>query len=121
LSCIGAIHREFEKNEQKSSEWHYYISSAKLSPQELLTHARLEWGVEAMHWLLDVHFAEDKTAVWDMNVQKLLNTTRKIALNLARMFKAKNCSNATALSDLLKRNLFDTDHLYNFLSFFRGP
>ena len=42
LSCIGAIHREFEKNGQKSSEWHYYISSAKLSPEELLSHARLE-------------------------------------------------------------------------------
>ena len=36
--------------------------------------------VESMHWLLDVHFTEDKTRVWDMNVQKILNTARKIAL-----------------------------------------
>jgi predicted transposase YbfD/YdcC len=120
LSCIGAIHREFEKSGQKSSEWHYYISSASLSPEELLNHARLEWGVEAMHWLLDVHFAEDKTAVWDMNVQKLLNVTRKIALNLARIFKAENCSSRTALSDLFKRNLFDTDQLSEFLHFFKS-
>jgi len=119
LCCIGAIHREFEKNGQKSSEWHYYISSAEISPEQLLTHARLEWGVESMHWLLDVHYAEDKTGIWDMNVQKLLNTTRKIALNLARIFKAENCSDRTALSDLLKRNLFDTDHLSYFLNFFR--
>ena len=119
LSCIGAIHREFEKDGQKSSEWNYYISSRPLTPKELLRHARLEWGVEAMHWLLDVHFTEDKTAVWDMNVQKLLNITRKIVLNLARIFKAENCSKHTALSDLLKRNLFDADHLSNFLRFFR--
>jgi predicted transposase YbfD/YdcC len=92
LSCIGAIHREFEKSGKKSSEWHYYISSAPLTAEGLLKHVRLEWGVEAIHWLLDVHFAEDKTRVWDMNVQKLLNIMRKIALNLAKDYKAKTKS-----------------------------
>ena len=118
LSCIGAIHREFEKGVQKSSEWHYYISSAPLNPKELLTHARLEWAVESMHWLLDVHFAEDKTRVWDMNVQKLLNTTRKIALNLIRIYKAENCSKSLPLNSVLKENLFDLKKLKNFLKFF---
>lgn len=68
LSTIGAIHTEFTKGEETISEWHYYISSRKLTPEELLKHARLEWAVESMHWLLDVHFLEDKTKVWDMNV-----------------------------------------------------
>ena len=31
LSCVGAIHTEFEKGGKKSSEWHYYISSAPLT------------------------------------------------------------------------------------------
>ena len=118
LSCIGAIHTEFEKDNQKSSEWHYYISSASLTAQELLTHARLEWGVEAMHWLLDVHFAEDKTRVWNMNVQKTLNIMRKIAINLARDFKAKTNSKQP-LAGILKRNLFDLDNFSSFLLFFR--
>lgn len=65
--------RECATEKSPTSEWHYYISSASLTAEELLTHARLEWGVEAMHWLLDVHFAEDKTRVWDMNIQKTLN------------------------------------------------
>ena len=86
LSCIGAIHRKFEKDNQISSEWHYYISSRPLTAEELLTHARMEWGVEAMHWLLDVHFSEDKTRVWDMNLQKSLNIMRKTVLNLAKVF-----------------------------------
>jgi hypothetical protein len=73
-----------------------------------------------MHWLLDVHFNEDKTKVWDMNVQKLLNAGRKIALNMARLFKSHNCTERTALSDLFKRNLFDTDKLAGFLNFFRS-
>ena len=119
LSCIGAIHREFEKKGKKTSEWHYYISSASLSAEELLKHARLEWGVEAMHWLLDVHFQEDKTRVWDMNVQKTLNITRKIALNMAKIFKLKTCAK-TPISGVLKRNLFDLNNLSGFLDFFRG-
>jgi len=118
ISCIGAIHREFEKNDQKSSEWHYYISSVSLSPEELLTHARLEWGVESMHWMLDVHFDEDKTRVWDMNVQKILNTTRKIALNMVRIFKDAYRPKSTPMTSVFKENLFDLDCLANFLSFF---
>ena len=115
LSCIGAIHTEFEKAGHKSSEWHYYISSASLTAEELLKHARLEWGVESMHWLLDVHFAEDKTRVWDMNVQKILNTMRKIALNLSKDYKAKTNSKHP-ISGVLKRNLFDLNNFANFLN-----
>ena len=115
ITSIGAIHTQFEKGGHKSSEWHYYISSAALTAEELLKHARLEWGVEAMHWLLDVHFKEDKTRVWDMNVQKLLNITRKIALNLSKEYKAKTESKAP-LSKVLKRNLFDIDNFAEFLN-----
>ena len=118
ISCIGAIHREFEKNGKKSSEWHYYISSAPLRAEELLKHARMEWSVEAMHWLLDVHFAEDKTRVWDMNVQKSLNIIRKIALNFAREYKSKT-SSKSPISGLLKRNLFDLNNFAIFLDLFR--
>jgi predicted transposase YbfD/YdcC len=117
LSSIGAIHREFYKDGKKSSEWHYYISSASLSAENLLKYARLEWGVEAMHWLLDVHFAEDKTRVWDMNVQKMLNTMRKVVLNLVRLYKTEACTK-TPLSKVLKRNLFDLGNLSAFLQFF---
>ena len=119
LSCVGAIHRKFEKNGNKSSEWHYYISSAVLTPEEMLTHARLEWGVESMHWLLDVHFAEDKTRVWDMNVQNVLNTIRKIALNLIRSYKNANCPQRFPLNSVMKQNLFDLHCLADFLDFFK--
>jgi predicted transposase YbfD/YdcC len=117
LACVGAIHTEFEKAGKKSSEWHYYISSTPLSPKELLRHARLEWRVEAMHWLLDVHFKEDKTRVWDMNLQKTLNITRKIVLNLAKAFLARS-SRKIPISAILKRNLFDLHNLSAFLDSF---
>jgi predicted transposase YbfD/YdcC len=118
LSCIGAIHRQFEKGSHTSGEWHYYISSKPLTAEELLIHARMEWGVEAMHWLLDVHFSEDKTRVWDMNLQKNLNIMRKTVLNLAKIFKTKKCPKSS-LVGILRRNLFDFHVLSEFLGFFR--
>lgn len=117
LKTIGAIHTEFEKDGKKSSEWHYYISSRELTPEKLLEHARLEWAVESMHWLLDVHFLEDKTKVWDMNVQQNLNIMRKIALNLAREYKNR-FEPRKAISGILKRNLFDINNLTKFIRCF---
>jgi len=53
LSCFGAINRRFTVGGGTSDEWHYYISSRMLAPEELLRYARNEWAVESMHWLLD--------------------------------------------------------------------
>ena len=92
LSCIGAIHTEFERKSQKTEEWHYYICSRKLSAEELLHHARMEWSVETMHWLLDVHFSEDSCRVENREVQEQLNVFRKMALNLIKRYKEKEKS-----------------------------
>ena len=49
LSRMGATRRQFECKGQTNDEWHYYISSWKLTAEELLRRARLEWSVESMH------------------------------------------------------------------------
>ena len=90
LACIGAINRRVTTLKGTSDEWHYYISSRRLTAQELLMHARLEWSVESMHWLLDVHFGEDFCRIEDDNVQQSLNIIRKIPLNTIKNYKAKN-------------------------------
>lgn len=59
LKCIGAIKTHFEYKGKVTEEWHYYISSKELTAADLLHHARMEWGVETMHWLLDVRYRED--------------------------------------------------------------
>ena len=87
LSCFGAINRRFTVGENTSDEWHYYISSRELTPEELLKYARNEWVIESMHWLLDVHFGEDFCRVWDENVNQNLNIIREVALNYIRNYK----------------------------------
>lgn len=89
LSCIGAVHTEFESKKGKTEEWHYYISSRRLTAAELLHHARMEWTVETMHWLLDVHFGEDECRIENRNIQQNLNMLRKAALNLIKRYKER--------------------------------
>ena len=92
LKCIGALHTRFETNKGVTEEWHYYISSKALPAQELLHHAREEWSVESMHWLLDVHFDEDRCRVQSKNVQHNLNMLHKCALNIIRIYKRETQS-----------------------------
>lgn len=89
LRCIGAIRSEITEKNNTSITWHYYISSRPLSAADLLKHARLEWSVETMHWLLDVHFSEDQCRITDKNVQLTLNIFRKIAINYVKIYKEK--------------------------------
>ena len=115
LSCIGAINTRFTTRKGTTDEWHYYISNRELSAKDLLRHARLEWTVESMHWLLDVHFREDYCRVEDADVQQSLSIVRKIALNCVRLHKAK-ASLKTPLSKIMFGCLLDCDKILHVLA-----
>lgn len=115
LTSFGAILTEVEQDGKSSKEWHYYISNAAISADELLTHARLEWGVESMHWLLDVHFDEDRCKVLNENTQQNLNIIRKIVLNALKIHK-KNNNLKQPLTMIMADNLFDPQNLLAFFS-----
>ena len=106
LKCIGAIHTESTTKKGSSSEWHYYISSRELTAEQLLHHARMEWSVESMHWLLDVHFEEDWCRVESKDVQQSLNMFRKAAINFIKTFKTRNNSK-TAISNIMFQCLME--------------
>ncbi len=110
LKCIGAMHTEFEAKGVKGSEWHYYIASRELTAEELLRHARMEWSVETMHWLLDVHFSEDQCRIEDKNIQQNLNMARKLAINLIKKHKERTASKR-ALSKIMFDCLLDPSYI----------
>ena len=116
LACIGAVNTRFTGKKGITNEWHYYISSRKLTAEELLKHARLEWSVETMHWLLDVHFCEDFCRAEDENVQQNLNIIRKIAINSMKLFKEKNIIKRP-LSKIMFDCLLDPHYLLTVLGF----
>lgn len=108
LASISAINRQFTIKNVTTNEWHYYISSRELTAEELLTHARFEWAIESMHWLLDVHFVEDFCRIEDSNVQQNLNIVRKIALNSIRDYK-NNVASKRPFSKIMFDCLLDTE------------
>jgi len=110
LVCIGAVNTQFTTKKGTTNEWHYYISSRPLTAKELLRHARLEWSVESMHWLLDVHFREDFCRVEDKNVQENLNIARKIGLNTIKIYKV-NTKSTQAISNIMLGCLLDCENI----------
>ena len=116
MVSIGAIRRQFTTLEGMTDEWHYYISSRKLTAEDLLKHARSEWSVETMHWLLDVHFGEDFCRVEDRFVQQNLNIVRKIALNCIKLFKEKS-GNKQPLSKIMFNCLLEPLKMLDIFAF----
>lgn len=115
LQCVCAVRCICDYGNKTSDETRYYISSKKLSAKEVLKYSRNEWGVESMHWLLDVLFDEDKTRVMEFNLQKTLNILRKIILNLLRIYKAQTASKEP-LVGIMNYCLFDPDVLCDVLN-----
>lgn len=115
LCCIGAIHTEFTCGKTTTSQWHYYISSRSLTAEELLCHARKEWSVETMHWLLDVHFSEDYFRVANQTVQKNMNLLRKFVLSVLKRYKA-NTASKRPLSQLMFDCLLSPDNILMLLA-----
>ena len=66
----------------------------------------MEWSVESMHWLLDVHFEEDYCRVENKNVQQNLNMLRKLAINIIKQYKERSESKR-AISKIMFDCLLD--------------
>jgi predicted transposase YbfD/YdcC len=63
----------------------HYLLSRPLSPQRFLQVTRSHWGIEnRLHWMLDVHFAEDANRARKDNAPENLAILRKLALNIHR-------------------------------------
>lgn len=73
------------KQEKKTTEELFYISS--LSPEEpdkILQAIRLHWGIESMHWSLDVSFKEDACRIRDETTALNLSWLRKMSLSFLK-------------------------------------
>jgi predicted transposase YbfD/YdcC len=67
----------------------YYICSAPLDIERLAKGARGHWGVESMHWLLDVAFNDDLSRYRSGHGAKNMAVVRRFSLNLVRANKDK--------------------------------
>jgi predicted transposase YbfD/YdcC len=66
-----------------------YISSAPLDIERLAAGARGHWGVESMHWLLDVEFKDDLSRLRAGHGAKNMAAVRRFSLGLIRANTSK--------------------------------
>ncbi len=67
----------------------YFISSAPLDIDRLADAVRGHWGVESIHWLLDVAFHDDLPRYRSGHGSKNMATLRRFALGLVRANKTE--------------------------------
>jgi predicted transposase YbfD/YdcC len=89
IKTILKVLDRVEHADRCSFETRYYISSAPLDIERLSAGARGHWGVESMHWLLDVVFKDDLSRFRKGNGAKNMAVVRRFSLNLIRANKAK--------------------------------
>lgn len=83
--------RDPETGEWKtSSERRLYVSSLKVDPDLALAATRRHWGVESMHWTLDVIFGEDYCRARRMHAAENRATVRRIALCAANRWRRRH-------------------------------
>ncbi len=89
IKTILKVHARTEYPDRCSFDSRFYISSAPLNIERLASAARGHWGVESMHWLLDVEFKDDLSRYRAGHGAKNMAVVRRFALNLVRAIKAK--------------------------------
>ncbi|MFT4181870.1 MAG: ISAs1 family transposase [Rhizobium sp.] len=90
IKTILKVHTRLEYTDRSSSsQTRYFICSAVLDIESLAAGVRGHWGVESMHWLLDVAFKDDLSRYRAEHGAKNMAVVRHFALDLVRANKAK--------------------------------
>lgn len=74
----------------ETSEVRYYINSRYLSGQRFAAAVRGHWGIESMHWILDVTFREDDHRTRERTLANNLSWLRRFAITLLKRHPAKD-------------------------------
>jgi predicted transposase YbfD/YdcC len=89
IKTLVQVHRTTEEAGKTRSETSFYIASMPLDIERLATAIRGHWGVEAMHWMLDVLFKDDLSRYRQGHGAKNMAVVRRFALDLVRAAKIK--------------------------------
>ena len=94
-------------------ERRYFLSSLAPDAARLLPVARGHWAIENnLHWMLDVHFDEDRCRVRKDHAPLNLATVRRVALSLAK----RDTHTKSSVRLRLKRAGWDDAYLFRLLN-----
>jgi predicted transposase YbfD/YdcC len=90
----------------ETDEVRYYLSSRSLSGQRFAEAVRGHWGIESMHWVLDVNFREDESRTRERTLGNNLSWLRRFAVTLLKRHPDKDSLRGKMMSCML-----NTDYL----------
>jgi predicted transposase YbfD/YdcC len=90
----------------ETDEVRYYLSSRSLSGQRFAEAVRGHWGIESMHWVLDVNFREDDSRTRERTLGNNLSWLRRFAVTLLKRHPDKDSLRGKMMSCML-----NTDYL----------
>ncbi len=91
-------------------EVRYYISSRPAKVSEFADSVRKHWGIESMHWILDVVFREDASRIRTGHATENMSFTRRFVTSLL-----KQDTSRSSLKAKRKRAGWNTDFLEKIL------
>jgi predicted transposase YbfD/YdcC len=110
IATIVEVDCRAEYADRCSFDKRYFISSARLDIERIARAVRGHWGVESMHWLLDVEFKDDLSRYRTGHGAKNMAIVRRFALGLVRANKADG-----SIKTRRKRAGWSTDFLLKIL------
>lgn len=95
----------------ETDEVRYYVLSRYLSGKRFSEAVRGHWGIESMHWVLDVNFREDESRTRERTLGNNLSWLRRFAVTLLKRHPQKD-----SLRGKMIRCMLNTDFLTEVLT-----
>jgi len=89
IDTLVKVVNKSEYRDKCTFDTRFFISSAPLDIERLSRGVRGHWGVESMHWLLDVEFKDDLSRYRSGHGAKNMAVVRRFSLGLVRANKTK--------------------------------
>jgi len=89
IKTIVKVDTRTEHADRSTFDTRTYISSVPLDIERIAKGVRGHWGVESMHWLLDVEFKDDLSRYRSGHGAKNMAVIRRFALDLIRNHKSR--------------------------------
>lgn len=90
LNCIVMIVSTRESAKSVERERRFYIASLPAEAEMIGAAIRAHWGVESMHWLLDVNFRDDDCRIRKKNAPANVTAIKRATLNALKKAPRKD-------------------------------
>ena len=89
LTGIGMVHRKVTRKDRITEETQYFIGSVD-NVEQFAKAVRGHWGIESVHWSLDVTFRDDANKTRKDMAPQNMAVAKRIVLNMVRNEKEMN-------------------------------